>query len=67
MGEEEKSPYFVQQSQQAAGQSQFSLATPQPAAPWDNPQQMAQTNQPQQTNTFGVSPAFLQGDSELPF
>ena len=40
VGEEEKSPYFVQQSQQAAGQSQFSLATPQPAAPWDNPQRV---------------------------
>lgn len=39
MGEEEKSPYFVQQSQQAAGQSQFSLATPQQSQPVEETQQ----------------------------
>ena len=59
VGEEEKSPYFVQQSQQAAGQSQFSLATPQPAAPWDNPQPAAPWDNPQRVVPqvkFPVSP-----------
>lgn len=39
VGEEEKSPYFMQQSQQAAGQSQFSLATPQQSQPVEETQQ----------------------------
>lgn len=133
VGEEEKSPYLAQQSQETPAEEtqtpleqpqqsqpaeQSPLATPQPAAqplPWevpqtpvvpqvkfpvrpqsplatpqetpaeqtplDNPQQMqqpqpveqsfpqqmAQQNQPQQINLFGVNPAYLQGESELPF
>ena len=49
VGEEEKSPYFMQQSQQAAGQSQFSLATPQQSQPVEETQQPSlATLQPQQ-------------------
>ena len=43
VGEEEKSPYFMQQSQQAAGQPQFSLATPQQSQPVEETQQPSLT------------------------
>ncbi len=39
VGEEEKSPYFMQQSQEAAKQPQFSLATPQQSQPVEETQQ----------------------------
>lgn len=39
VGKEEKSPYFMQQSQEAAKQPQFSLATPQQSQPVEETQQ----------------------------
>lgn len=51
VGEEEKSPYFVQQSQEAAGQPQFSLATPQQSQPVEETQQPSLATPQQQVAT----------------
>lgn len=67
VGEEEKSPYFVQQSQQAAGQSQFSLATPQQSQPVEETQQpsLATLPQPQQAATQAKFPVGQQSRFSL--
>lgn len=69
VGEEEKSPYFVQQSQQAAGQPQFLLATPQQSQPVEETQQpslatpprLATLPRPQQAAEQPQQPQRLQG------
>lgn len=60
-----------QQPQPVEETQRPSLATPQetPAeqSPQDNSQQMAQTNHPQLKNTVEINPAFLRGETDVPF
>ena len=67
----EKQSRRAAQEQSPVEETQPSLATPQetPAeqSPQDNSQQMAQTNHPQRTATIGINPAFLRGETDVPF
>lgn len=67
----EKQSRRAAQEQSPVEETQPSLATPQETpteqSPQDNSQQMAQTNHPQPKNLPEINPAFLRGETDVPF